>query len=93
MERAVKLVLVGTCLFLSFVCFWTAPQQLSRVGFAARNREPDYLAYYLSVFAGIVSLLNLILIISSKGSRGLYIAFVITIGLLLLSIYLFFASW
>lgn len=86
-----KIVLVSFCLLITCLCFWLAPQQLSQTGLASRDREPNYLAYYLSYLAGIIGLFNLILIISSQKYAGLFLAFSINAGLLLLSILLLFA--
>lgn len=87
-----KIILVGVCLFIICFSLWLAPQQLSPVGFASINREPDYLTYYLSYLVSTAGLLNLILIFSSQEYPRLFLAFSITAGLLLLSISLLIAS-
>jgi hypothetical protein len=55
-----KSVLAILSLLLMALGFWLAPQQLSSLGLAARNKEPDQLAYYLSIGQGVVGFLNLL---------------------------------
>jgi len=80
-------------LLLMALGFWLAPQQLSSVGLAARNKNPDQLAYYLSIGQGIVGLMNLVLLAVSTKRVGLYLGYAVASTLMLLAPYLYFASW
>jgi hypothetical protein len=88
-----KGVLAILSLLLMALGFWVAPQQLSSLGLAARNKEPDQLAYYLSIGQGVVGFLNLVPLAVSAKPAALYFAYGIVSALLLLAPYLFFATW
>src|SRR5262249_53178999 len=80
-------------LLLMALGFWLAPQQLSSLGLAARNKEPDQLAYYLSIGQGVAGFLNLIPLAVSTKRVVLYLAYAVVSALLLLAPYLYFAPW
>jgi hypothetical protein len=88
-----KSVLAILSLLLIALGFWLAPQQLSSLGLAARNKEPDQLAYYLSIGQGVVGLLNLVTLAVSSKRAALYFAYAVVSALLLLAPYLYFATW
>ena len=88
-----KGVLAILSLFLMALGFWLAPQQLSSLGLAARNKEPDQLAYCLSIGQGVVALLNLFPLAVSTKPAALYLAYAVISALLLLAPYLYFATW
>jgi hypothetical protein len=88
-----KGVLAILSLLLMGLGFWVAPQQLSSLGLAARNKEPDQLAYYLSIGQGIVGFLNLVPLAAFTKPAALYLAYAIVSALLLLAPYLYFATW
>jgi hypothetical protein len=66
------------------------PEQLSRVGFAARNRTPDPAAVGLAIGGGVLALWQIInlfwkpLVLSNR---------VVMSSLVFLNVYLFFAAW
>jgi hypothetical protein len=70
-----KGVLAILSLLLMALGFWLAPQQLSSLGLAARNKEPDQLAYYLSIGQGVAGFLNLIPLAVSTKRVALYLAY------------------
>jgi hypothetical protein len=88
-----KSVLAILSLLLMALGFWVAPQQLSSLGLAARNKEPSQLAYYLSIGQGVVGLLNLVPLAVSTKPATLYLAYAVVSALLLLAPYLYFATW
>lgn len=88
-----KCGVAGICVVLSAFAFWLMPQQLETLGFAARNREPNHVAYYLSLLAGIGGLLNLIVVVRSKGVEGILVAGGVMFGLVVLDVFLYFATW
>ena len=88
-----KGVLAILSLLLMALGFWVAPQELSSLGLAARNKEPDQLAYYLSIGQGVVGFLNLIPLAVSTKRVTLYLACAVVSALLLLAPYLYFATW
>lgn len=88
-----KYWIAGVCLLLSMVAFWLMPQQLETVGFAARHRDPNPVAYFLSLGAGLLGLLNLLVLVRSKQMIGVLVASVVMVGLLLLDGYLYVATW
>jgi len=88
-----KGVLAILSLLLMALGFWLAPQQLSSIGLAARNRQPDQLAYYLSIGQGVVGFLNLVPLAVSTKRGVLYFAYAVASALLLLAPYLYFATW
>lgn len=88
-----KCGIAGVSIVLSMFAFWLMPQQLETLGFAARNREPNYVAYYLSLLAGIVGLLNLIVLVGSKDVKGFLVAGGVMFILVVLDVYLYFATW
>ena len=88
-----KGVLAILTLLLMALGFWLAPQQLSSLGLAARNKEPDQLAYYLSIGQGVVGFLNLVPLAVSTKPAALYLAYAVVSALLLLAPYLYFATW
>jgi hypothetical protein len=88
-----KGVLAILSLLLMALGFWLAPQQLSSLGLAARNKEPDQLAYYLSIGQGVVGFLNLVPLAVSTKPAALYLAYAVVSALLLLAPYLYFVTW
>ena len=79
-----KGVLAILSLLLMALGFWLAPQQLNSVGLAARNKQPDQLAYYLSIGQGVVGFLNLVPLAVSTKRVVLYLAYAVASALLLL---------
>jgi hypothetical protein len=73
--------------------FWLMPQHLETLGFAARNREPNEVAYYLSLGSGMLALLNLIVLLRSKQTKGVLVAGGVMVALILLDVYLYVATW
>ena len=88
-----KIMLAVMCLGLSAYAFGIAPEELSSSGFAARNREPDDLAYFIAWVTCTLALLNLIIIFSSTKDKRLRWAYFVTAGVAALSVYLFFARF
>src|SRR5262245_35252856 len=72
-----KGVLAIVSLLLMALGFWLAPQQLSSVGLAARNKQPDEMAYYLSIAQGVIGFLNLVPLAVSTKRVVLYLAYAV----------------
>ena len=91
--QALRWIVAGLCVLLGLFALWLVPQQLSTTGFAASRREPNYLAYYLSLGAAILALLNLLLALGSRQPTWAWVACGVALGLLVLDVYLYFATW
>ncbi|MBZ5522634.1 MAG: hypothetical protein LAP21_10390 [Acidobacteriia bacterium] len=83
-------VCVAGLVILGLVALRQAPEQLSPVGFAARNRIPDPAATGLAV--GCAGLALWQIVENFRADRFLSNSLVISV-LIFLNIYLFFAAW
>lgn len=73
---------------MAWLHFLIAPTQLNTVGFAASNREANYLACYLGYALSILGLLNTILVFKFQRLA------VISLGILITLLpVLYFLSW
>ena len=87
---AVRALFALLALFLALVNFWLTPQQANTIGFAARNRDPNELALVLSIVATLVGAALAIWIALRPKPRYQVPAL---IGLVVLTIYTYYASW
>jgi hypothetical protein len=74
-----RIIIITLSLLLAIAHFYLAGQQLSTTGFIARQRNPDYFAYYTGYGLAAAGLLNVAVCFKSRLVSGVLLAAMIVL--------------